>query len=61
QYKKKFVLPGTVIPELNKPKNFDSFLFSGLYHLAVCKMMDLSSLMGLRTISVPLVSIFLLL
>jgi hypothetical protein len=32
-YKKKYVLPGGFIPGPNKPKNMDSFLFSGLYHL----------------------------
>ena len=32
RYKKKYVLPGTVIP--GKPKNIDSFLFPGFYHLS---------------------------
>lgn len=34
RYKKRYVLPGAVIPGPNKPKNVDSFLFPGLYHLA---------------------------
>lgn len=34
RYKKKYVLPGGFIPGPNKPKNMDSFLFPGLYHLA---------------------------
>jgi hypothetical protein len=34
RYKKKYVLPGGFIPGPNKPKNVDSFLFPGLYHLA---------------------------
>ncbi|KJA13784.1 hypothetical protein HYPSUDRAFT_151137, partial [Hypholoma sublateritium FD-334 SS-4] len=34
RYKKKHVLPGGFIPGPNKPKNMDSFLFPGLYHLA---------------------------
>ncbi|KAG2106829.1 uncharacterized protein F5147DRAFT_746242 [Suillus discolor] len=34
RYKKKYVLPGGFIPSPNKPKNVDSFLFPGLYHLA---------------------------
>ena len=33
RYKKKHVLPGGFIPGPNKPKNMDSFLFPGLYHL----------------------------
>lgn len=33
QYKKRHVLPGGIIPGPNKPKNLDSFLFPGLYHL----------------------------
>ena len=32
RYKKKYVLPGTVIP--GKPKNIDSFLFPGFHHLS---------------------------
>ncbi len=34
QYKKRRILPGGFIPGLGKPKNLDSFLFPGLYHLA---------------------------
>ncbi len=34
RYKKRHVLPGGFIPGPNKPKNMDSFLFPGLYHLA---------------------------
>ena len=33
-YKKKYVLPGAIIPGPNHPKNLDSFIFPGLYHLA---------------------------
>lgn len=33
RYKKKHVLVGAVIPGPNKPKNVDSFLFPGLYHV----------------------------
>lgn len=33
RYKKKFVLPGGFIPGPGKPKNVDSFLFPGLYHV----------------------------
>lgn len=34
RYKKIHVLPGGFIPGPNKPKNIDSFLFPGLFHLA---------------------------
>ncbi|KIK77355.1 hypothetical protein PAXRUDRAFT_95000, partial [Paxillus rubicundulus Ve08.2h10] len=34
RYKKKYVLPGAVIPGPNKPKNMESFLFPGLHHLS---------------------------
>lgn len=34
RYKKKYVLPGGFIPGPKKPKNVDSFLFPGLYHVA---------------------------
>jgi hypothetical protein len=34
RYKKRHVLPGGFIPGPNKPKNSDSFLFTGLHHLA---------------------------
>ncbi len=33
-YKKRHVLPGGFIPGPNKPKNIDSFMFPGLYHLS---------------------------
>ena len=33
RYKKRYVLPGGFIPGLNKPKNMDSFLYTGLHHL----------------------------
>lgn len=34
RYKKRHVLPGGFIPGPNKPKNMDSFVFPGLYHLS---------------------------
>ena len=34
QYKKKHVLPGTIIPGPKKPKFIKSFLFPGFYHLS---------------------------
>ncbi|KZT28100.1 hypothetical protein NEOLEDRAFT_958717 [Neolentinus lepideus HHB14362 ss-1] len=34
RYKKKHVLPGGFIPGPNKPKMLDSFLFTGLHHVA---------------------------
>ena len=34
QYKK-YVLPGGFIPGLKKPKNLDSFVYTGLHHLSV--------------------------
>ncbi|EIW80031.1 hypothetical protein CONPUDRAFT_27571, partial [Coniophora puteana RWD-64-598 SS2] len=34
RYKKQFVVPGAIIPGPNKPKDLDSFLFPGLYHIA---------------------------
>ena len=33
-YKKKYILPGGFIPGPNKPKNLDSFMYTGLHHLA---------------------------
>ncbi|KAF8833144.1 hypothetical protein BDN67DRAFT_992893 [Paxillus ammoniavirescens] len=33
-YKKKYVLPACIIPGPKKPKNLDSFMFPGFYHLA---------------------------
>lgn len=34
RYKKRFVLPGAVIGGPRKPKNIDSFIYPGLYHVA---------------------------
>jgi len=34
RYKKRYVIPGGFVPGPNKPKNIDSFVFPGLYHLA---------------------------
>ncbi|PIL33236.1 hypothetical protein GSI_04686 [Ganoderma sinense ZZ0214-1] len=34
RYKKKFILPGTIIPGPMKPKHADSFLFPGFHHVA---------------------------
>ncbi len=34
RYKKRHILPGAIIPGPNKPKDIDSFLFPGLYHIA---------------------------
>ena len=34
RYKKRHVLPGGFVPGPNAPKNFDSFFFSGVYHLS---------------------------
>ncbi|KAJ3570411.1 hypothetical protein NP233_g4419 [Leucocoprinus birnbaumii] len=34
RYKKKYVIPGGIIPGPNKPKNLESFVFPGLYHIA---------------------------
>ena len=34
RYKKRHVLPGGFVPGPNPPKNFDSFFFSGIYHLS---------------------------
>ncbi|KIY51705.1 hypothetical protein FISHEDRAFT_64061 [Fistulina hepatica ATCC 64428] len=34
RYQKRYVLVGSVIPGPNKPKNLDSFLFPGLFHLS---------------------------
>jgi hypothetical protein len=34
RFKKKAILPDVVIPGPNKPKNSDSFLYPGFYHLA---------------------------
>ena len=38
QYKKKHVFIGGFIPRPNNPKNTDSYLFPGLYHLAMLQM-----------------------
>jgi hypothetical protein len=32
-YKQKYVLPGGFIPGPKKPKNMDSFMYTGLHHL----------------------------
>ncbi|KAJ3501967.1 hypothetical protein NLJ89_g9101 [Agrocybe chaxingu] len=34
RYKKKYILPGGIIPGPNNPKNTDSFLFPGFHHLS---------------------------
>jgi hypothetical protein len=34
RYKKRYILPGGFFPGPNKPKNSDSFLYPGLYHLS---------------------------
>jgi len=34
RYRKKYVLPGVVIPGPNKPKNLDSFMFPSYHHVA---------------------------
>ena len=34
RYKKRYVLPGGFIPGPNKPKNLDSFVYTGLHHLS---------------------------
>ena len=34
QYRKKYILPGIVIPRPNKPKNLDSLMFSSYHHVA---------------------------
>ena len=34
RYKKKYVLIGGVIPGPHKPKNVDSYLYTGLHHLS---------------------------
>ncbi|KZT18874.1 hypothetical protein NEOLEDRAFT_1079138, partial [Neolentinus lepideus HHB14362 ss-1] len=34
RYKKCHILPGAIIPGPNKPKNLDSFTFTGLHHLS---------------------------
>jgi hypothetical protein len=34
RYKKKYVLPGGFIPGPKKPKNMDSFIYTGLHHLS---------------------------
>ena len=33
-YKKRFVIPGAIVPGPNKPGDIDSFLFPSLYHVA---------------------------
>ncbi|KAG2046978.1 hypothetical protein BDR06DRAFT_867916, partial [Suillus hirtellus] len=34
RYKKKFVIPGLVVPGQNKPKDLDSFLYPSFHHPA---------------------------
>ena len=34
RYKKRYVMPGAIIPGPNKPKNTDSFMYPGLHHVA---------------------------
>ena len=34
RYKKRFVIPGAIVPGPNKPGDIDSFLFPSLYHVA---------------------------
>jgi len=34
RYKKRFVMPTTIVPGPKKPKNIDSFMFPSTYHLA---------------------------
>lgn len=34
RYKKRYILPGAIIPGPTKPKHSDSFLFPGLHHIA---------------------------
>ena len=40
RYKKDFIIPGGFILGLKKPKNLDSFLFPGLYHLTTLQKED---------------------
>lgn len=42
RYKKEFVIPGGFIPGPKKPKNLDSFIFPGLYHLVALRKEGLS-------------------
>ncbi|KAI9057969.1 hypothetical protein FKP32DRAFT_1660001 [Trametes sanguinea] len=42
RYKKRYVLPGGVIGGPNKPKNVDSFMYPGLYHVAAMQLEGLS-------------------
>ena len=34
RYKKRFIIPGAIVPGPNKPGDIDSFLFPLLYHVA---------------------------
>lgn len=36
-YKKRHVIPGAIIPGPAKPKDLDSFIFPGLYHLSALR------------------------
>lgn len=42
RYKKRYILPGGFVPGPNSPKNFDSFFFSGVYHLSALQREGLS-------------------
>ena len=41
QYKKRYVLVGGIIPGPKNPKNTDSYLFPGFYHLAAIQKQGL--------------------
>jgi hypothetical protein len=51
RYKKRYVLPGAFIPGPNKPKNFNSFLYPGLHHLAALQKEGLRIWDGARKIT----------
>lgn len=66
RYKKDCVIPGGFIPGPKKPKNLDSFLFPGLYHLAclqkesltiwdagLCRLFSSRPFLGLDTADGP--------
>ncbi len=55
-YKKKNIIPGGFIPGPNKPKNLNSFIFTGLFHLAAIQAEGLriwSALTGEYFVSYP--------
>ncbi|OJT06946.1 hypothetical protein TRAPUB_10052 [Trametes pubescens] len=58
RYRRKYVLPGAVIPGPNHPKDLDSFLFPGLYHVSALMNEGLSIWHAQRN-TVMLVYIFL--